>query len=192
MNVRRCTSKTVHVVPDLQYCSDTNADIITLRDQHNIALQVRVIQGPVVQTKHTFKSLAYYSINVYKRRDNVIMGSQGTETEPLLQEVLTSAAEVARAAADKSKFDFALPHLFMNLTWENLPPVMYLKAAGEGLFATLLLSWIITLIVHPKLPQQAIHSRSASASTTTCALAGIWHLHDTSQQPCGLLLPTWP
>ena len=66
-----------------------------------------------------------------------------TETNQLLSPVL-SQQERNNCLAKETKHAFGLPFLVRNISLENVPPVLYLKAAGECLFLTLVISWILT------------------------------------------------
>ena len=53
------------------------------------------------------------------------------------------------AFAEKTRTSFSLLALIINPRIDFIPPTLYLKAAGEGLFLTLLLSWLLTWIFQP-------------------------------------------
>jgi len=61
-------------------------------------------------------------------------------------------ANAPSSTTDDGEHGLALLYLLKNLLSEDLHPMTYLKAAGEGLFVTLLLSWILTWIFNPDVP----------------------------------------
>ena len=57
--------------------------------------------------------------------------------------------EAHDAPRNPTKYHIALPVILGDIANPDIPPVLYLKAAGESLFLTLLISWIITFIFRP-------------------------------------------
>ena len=80
------------------------------------------------------------------------------ESTPLQQdsqqqegEALSAEHSSSKESTRSTKFHLALvPVLMKDPMLDTIPPVIFLKAAGDGLFITLLVSWIFTLIFHPE------------------------------------------
>jgi hypothetical protein len=79
----------------------------------------------------------------------IMVAQEGT---PLRQMPLDNPHHATSFAfAEETKFSNGLLVLMQNPYRYSIPPTIYLKAAGEGLFLTLLVSWIITFIFNPSI-----------------------------------------
>ena len=76
------------------------------------------------------------------------------EETPLQAASRSKRATKAIDFAGKTKFDFGLLTLLRNPFLGDIPTVTYLKAAGEGLFLALVISWIITFVFNPGVIQE--------------------------------------
>jgi hypothetical protein len=78
--------------------------------------------------------------------------SQASEQTPPLQEASMQADSSEDKAIDftkSTKYSFALVSMIQEPFIDYIQPVLYLKAAGEGIFLMLLISWILTFIFNP-------------------------------------------
>ena len=78
--------------------------------------------------------------------------SSSTEVTPLRfaeEEAVVDEEKFDTAFTEETKMAMALPLLVKNITLDEIPPVLYLKAVGELFAIALGISWIITIIFVP-------------------------------------------